>query len=102
MVSDYNINAVVTAGAGLEQQMFIGRPNRRTLIIAADSVRTVNVSTSGGDFDNNVFARIPAGNTLVMPLRDFGPLITGEIWVETLGGAGTINGAEVFDIPTRK
>lgn len=102
MISDYNIVAVVTAGSGLELQAFIGRPNRRTLIVAADAVRTTNVSTSGGDFDNNVFARIPAGQTLVMPLRDFGPLITGEIWVETLGGAGTINCAEVFDVPTRK
>jgi hypothetical protein len=99
MPSDYTISAVTLAAPNAVALLFTGRPARRTLIVAASATSLTFVGVSEGDFTNHIFARIPAGNTLVMPLRDFGPLITGEIWVSSGAGAVTINGAEVYDIP---
>lgn len=99
MATGYTISAVITAGPNVPALVFMGRPSRRTLIIAAASNNLTFVSTSGSNFDGNLFARLPAGTTLVMPVRDFGPLISGEIWVSSTAGALPISGAEVYDIP---
>ena|SRR3989304_3334725 len=102
MPSDYRIADVTLPVGPVPMILFMGRPARLTLIIAASTAGTTFVATSEADFNSHIFARIPSSTTLIMPLRDFGPLITGEIWVNNTSGSQLINGAEVFEVPKRR
>lgn len=99
MATGYTIKAVTTAAPNTPAQLFTGRSARRTLVIAGAANNLTFVSTSGSDFDNNIFARLPASTTQIFPVRDLGPLVGSEIWVSSTAGALLINGAEIYDIP---
>lgn len=99
MASDYNTVAVTLAASAAPVQIFTGRPARKCLIVAASVNGTTFVATTAEGGSITVFARLPAGSTLVMPLRDYGPLITGEIWVSNTLGSQLINGSEIFEVP---
>lgn len=98
MPTDYNVSAITLPAAPVPTLLFMGRPARLTLTIASGTSGVTFVSTSEANFIANLFARIDAGRTLILPVRDFGPLITGEIWVSGSSGGITINGAEIFNV----
>lgn len=98
MPQDYNTGVAVMPAAPIPTLLFMGRPSRKTLIIAGASTGVTLVSTSEGNFTTKLFARIAPGTTQSFPLKDYGPLITGEIWVSSTLAGVTINGAEIFDV----
>jgi hypothetical protein len=98
MPSDYRISSVTAPPAVAAALLFMGSSKRRTLIVASGVGGVTFVGVGQAPFSDKVFARIPAGDTLVMPFRDFGTLITGEIWVASTVAGQVINGAEVFPV----
>lgn len=98
MPRDYLISSITLPVGATPTRLLTGRPARTCLIISSAVSGTTFVGVREGDFTNNIFARVSSGDTLVMPYRDFGPLITGEIWITTTVNGSTVNGAEVYDV----
>ena len=102
LVTDYNTVAVTIPLSPVPTRLFMGRPDRIVLVIAAAPTSITFVATQESDFNNHIFARLPSATTLVMPIRDYGPLITGEIWVNSVVGNLLVNGSEIFPIARSK
>jgi len=98
MPTDFRTSEVTLLAGVSPSLVFMSRPARRTLIIASATSGTTFVGISGSNFSSKVFARVPQGDTLIMPYRDYGSLITGEIWIAGTVAGITANGAEVFSV----
>lgn len=102
MPADYNTFTVTTGASNVPVQLINGMAARRTLVITGGGSGATFVGTSGGDFQNKIFARVDVNTTLILKVSELGPLITGEIWVASPVINQTINGAQVYDVPTAR
>lgn len=76
--------------------------NRLTLVLSCGDTAAgslLNVAADQGG--TKLILRTSNPQTVTFPYRDFGPLITGEIWVaiESSTPTAVVNGTEVFVVP---
>lgn len=102
MPYDYATSFLNLTAANTPLQLFGGRPNRKTLIVSAAVNGTTFVAYGESNFNSKIFCRLTNSQTLVLKYEDYGPLITGEIWVSCTAGIQTANGAEIFPIARRR
>lgn len=98
----YNIGRIQIFPANVFFRILGGNSTRRTLIISNSSGNALSVSANSNPLLTGAFAYISANLTLVMPYRDFGPIIQSEIFVSTIAAPVTINWAEVFEVPNQQ
>lgn len=91
---------VVTLGAmGVAVQALGGNPSRVTLVVASSTVTQCSLQFDGSAGNNTAFCIPQLVGLNALPYRDWGPLITGEIWLgNPFGAAGQVNVIEIYRI----
>lgn len=80
MSYDQHTAESTTLSAGVGVMMFPADSRRVTLTISSDEA-TSNVSLGTGPSYETIYMRLTAPITIVLPYRDFGPLIKQEVWI---------------------
>ena len=96
----YRANSVTTGLANVRSLLFPANSSRVTLVITTTAGGIVRVCDADGSSLNNVLVVVTSSGMNVFPYRDFGPSISGEVWVSSSAGGLQIFGLEVFSLPS--
>lgn len=99
--SMYSSKTVQVTGAAINYVQALGNnPMRLSMIISSVSTDELLLSTGPGPFiGGNPFYDIKGPLSLPMTYRDFGPLVTGELWVYSNPPGSVFRVTEIFAIP---
>lgn len=79
--------------------VFQSNPMRMGLMLSAIGGTSVHVFLDAGTAFTNVIAVFNPENVLVMPYRDWGPVMRESIYVGTTTAGVFIYGIEIFQVP---
>jgi hypothetical protein len=96
---DYRLQLVSVAPGSVGTKLLTGRSSRVSLIVSGNFSATLQLLTIASPTTTSRIVSILAPQALVMPFRDWGPIIQGEIWAITnSAGALDVLVAEVFSL----
>lgn len=95
----YTFNTVnILCSVGVTQFLALpGNSQRMTLIVCSEAT-VFRVHTKSGESLGRSMADGAPNTTLVLPYRDYGPAIRGEIFVSAINGGSTVNVTEVVEL----
>jgi len=94
---DYRLSTVSVAPGALGTQILSGRKGRVSVIISGKSSATMQLLTMETPTPTSRIVSFVVPSALVMPYRDWGPIIQGELWAITNSAfAQSVFVAEVF------
>lgn len=91
--------SLVTLSVGPGTQFLSSNVNRRTVIIVTETGNIMYIANKAIASFADAFCVGGNSTTLVMPYRDYGPLIQGEIWLLSSAAGKICAVTEVFKIP---
>src|SRR5262245_9732457 len=98
MAPVYQVTRVaLVPGTPTSRVRFLDADNRRVSLVvtfATSAVFYIGVDSAGGD--NNLIVVMNTPGYIVMPFRDYGPIIQQSIWLGQVGGTGNaiVNGIQ--------
>lgn len=89
---------ITTVGTVNNTLALPGNSKRLTLIVASSDGWGFSVSDAQAGNVNRQPVRFVGPTTVVLPYRDYGPFIHGEIWVNSEFAASVLNVTEIFEL----
>jgi len=90
-VRKFDVNIRLESPLAVPLQVFGVDSSRCAIILNNLAAGTAQWSLDGRNISGSVFWIQPGIGSDMFKVEDVGPLITGEIWITSLGGSGTVS-----------
>lgn len=98
----YNVTKFAAPSVPGRVQLCTSNSNRVTAVVSISVTRTMWLFFSDGTTDDNAIAHYLGPGMIVMPYRDWGPILQGEIWAGIDPGTADIYFSDIFRVPSMR